>query len=90
LRETDSTTALIQVTKLCKLVLTISATSASAKRSFSALKRIKTYLRINQTQNRLSNLSLLSIKKDVLMSTKYELNFYNDVINDMSKQNRRI
>lgn len=90
LKETDLTTVLPQVTKLCTLILTIPATSASAERSFSALKRIKTYLRNNQTQNRLSNLSLLSIEKDVLMNTKCEPNFYNDVINDFLKQNRRI
>jgi len=90
LRETDLTTILLQVTKLCKLVLIIPATSASAERSFSVLKRIKTYLRNNQTQDRLSNLSVLSIEKDVLMTTKCEPNFYNDVINDFLKQNRRI
>jgi len=86
LRETDLTTVLPQVSKLCALVLT----SASAERSFSALKRIKTYLRNKQSQNRHSNLSLLSIEKDVLMTTKCEPNFYNDVINDFLKQNRRI
>ncbi|XP_060882145.1 zinc finger MYM-type protein 1-like [Metopolophium dirhodum] len=90
LRETDLTTVLPQVTKLCALILTIPATSASAERSFSALKRIKTYLRNNQTQNRLSNLSLLSIEKEVLMTTKCEPNFHNDVIKDFIKQNRRI
>lgn len=90
LNEADLVTVLPQVTKLCELVLTIPTTSASAERSFSALKRIKTYLRNNQTQNRLSNLSLLSIEKDILMTTKCEPNFYNDVINDFLKQNRRI
>ncbi|CAI6358040.1 unnamed protein product [Macrosiphum euphorbiae] len=90
LRETDLTTVLPQVSKLCALVLTIPATSASAERSFSALKRIKTYLRNNQSQNRLSNLSLFSIEKYVLMTTKCEPNLYNDVINDFLKQNRRI
>lgn len=90
LRETDLTTVLPQVTKLCELALTIPATSASAERSFSALKRIKTYLRNNQTQNRLSNLSLLSIEKEVLMTIKSEPNFYDDVINEFLKKNRRI
>jgi len=90
LRETDLTTVLPQVTKLCALVLTIPATSASVERSFSNLKRIKTYLRNNQTQKRLPNLSFLSIEKEVLMTTKCEPNFYNDVIKDFLKQKRRI
>lgn len=90
LREYDLTTVLPQVTKLCELTLTIPAKSASAERSFSALKRIKTYLRNNQTQNRLSNLSLLSIEKEILMTIKSEPNFYDGVTNEFLKKNRRI
>lgn len=52
-----------QATKLISLILTIPATSASAERSFSALKRIKNSSRNSQEQNRLSSLSMLSIEK---------------------------
>lgn len=63
LKSTDLSDSLSQITKLASLILTIPATSAGAERSFSALKRIKTYLRNSQSQNRLSALSLLSIEK---------------------------
>ena len=50
--------AMPQVTKLCELVLTVPATTASAERSFSVLKRIKTASRNTMGQGRLSSLSL--------------------------------
>jgi len=37
-----------EVYKLAKLIVTIPSTTASAERSFSALKRIKTYCRSTQ------------------------------------------
>ena len=49
--------------KLLKLVLTIPATTASVERSFSALKRIKSYSRNRMEQDRLSSLALFSIEK---------------------------
>ena len=52
-----------EVSKLILLFLTIPYSTASIERSFSALKRIKTYLRNAQGQNRLSNLPLMSIEK---------------------------
>jgi hypothetical protein len=44
--------------KLRKLILTIPATSSSTETSFSALKRIKNYLRNTRGQERMSSLSL--------------------------------
>ena len=44
---------------ICIMVLPV--TSCEAERSFSALRRIKTYLQTTMTQNRLNSLSLLSI-----------------------------
>ena len=49
--------------RLYKIAVTIPATSASAERSFSALKGIKTYLRSTMTHNRISNLDVLSIER---------------------------
>lgn len=68
LRLNDLESTLREVTKLAILILTISTTSALAERSFSALKRIKTYLKNNQNQKRLSDLSLLSIEKELLFT----------------------
>ena len=45
-----------------KLFLTIPVTVASAERSFSKLKLIKTYLRSSMSQERLSGLAILSIE----------------------------
>ena len=45
--------------------LTIPLTSCVAERSFSAMKRIKTYLRNKMSDDRLSNLALLHIEKSL-------------------------
>jgi hypothetical protein len=62
---TDLSDSLSQIIKLASLILTIPASSAGSERSFSAFKRIQTYLRNSQSQNRLSALSLLSIEKKI-------------------------
>jgi len=67
---TDLSDSLSQVTKLSSLIVTIPATSAGTERSFSCLKKIKTHLRNSQSQNRLSDLSLLSIEKQLLTTNQ--------------------
>ncbi|XP_018376756.1 PREDICTED: zinc finger MYM-type protein 1-like [Trachymyrmex cornetzi] len=47
------------------LILTLPVTSASAERSFSKLKLIKTYLRSTMSQSRLSGLATLSIEHEL-------------------------
>ena len=49
-----------------RLLLTIAFSIASCERSFSKLKLIKTYLRSTMSQERLNNLSLISIEKKFL------------------------
>ncbi|CAH1111459.1 unnamed protein product [Psylliodes chrysocephalus] len=49
--------SLCEVVKFCELVLTIPATSASVERNFSALKRIKSFIRNSTSEDRLSNLN---------------------------------
>ena len=53
-----------QLTKLIQLLLVIPATSATSERSFSSLRRLKTFLRTTMSQNRLNYLMILSIHKD--------------------------
>ena len=53
-----------EVIKLLKLLLVMPATNAISERSFSALKRVKTYLRTTMTQRRLNHLMLLHVHKD--------------------------
>ena len=53
-----------EVIKLLKLILVMPATNAISERSFSALKRVKTYLRTTMTQRRLNHLMLLHVHID--------------------------
>ena len=55
-----------EVYHLIKVVaMTIPVTSATAERSFSVLKRIKTYLRATMGQERLTHLAVLSIEREL-------------------------
>ena len=54
-----------EVYKVLKLYLTIPVTTASAERNFSALKRVKTYLRNSMTQSWLNHCMLLHIHKEL-------------------------
>ena len=49
--------------KALKILAVIPATSCSAERSFSSLRRLKTYLRNSMGQERLSSLALLHIER---------------------------
>lgn len=77
--------------KLFCLILTIPSTSVSVERSFSCLKRVKTYLRNTMTEERLSNLSTISIEKELLTELINTQPFYEDIINNFaSLKDRRI
>ena len=53
-----------EVDALLKIFLTIPVTTSTAERTFSVLRRIKTYLRATMTQKRLNHVLLLHIYKD--------------------------
>ena len=55
-----------------RILLTILVTVASAERSFSKLKLIKSYLRSTMSQERLSGLSILSIENEMLEGLEYK------------------
>ena len=57
---------LSQVVLLMKLILVMPATNATSERSFSALRRIKTYLRSTMKQERLNSLMVLHVHKDLI------------------------
>jgi len=67
-----------------RIMLTIPVTVASAERSFSKLKLIKSYLRSTMSQERLNGLAILCIEKNVLENLDFE-----EVINDFASQNAR-
>ena len=52
-----------EVAKLLCVFLTIPVTTSTAERSFSALRRLKTYLRSTMTQVRLNNVMIVHIHK---------------------------
>ena len=54
----------VQVCTVLKLILIMPATNATSERSFSALRRVKTYLRSSMYQQRLNHLMLLHVHKE--------------------------
>ena len=55
---------LCEISHLLHIAPTIPVTSATAKRTFSALRRLKTFLRSSMTQPRLNHVMLLHIHKE--------------------------
>lgn len=53
-----------------KILLTMPVSTATAERSFSSLRRMKTYLRATMTETRLSSLALLCIHRDADIDVK--------------------
>ena len=54
-----------EIYKLAVIALTIPSSSASCERSFSCMRRIKTYLRNRIANERLSSLAILSIEREL-------------------------
>ena len=53
-----------QVIVLAKILLVMPATNAISQRSFSAMKRVRTYLRSTTSDGRLNHLMVLHVYKD--------------------------
>ena len=51
--------------KLVQISMTIVVSTAHCERSFSALKRIKPYLRSSMSESRLQDISILAIEKKI-------------------------
>lgn len=62
--ESSKRNLISDVMKVVKLILVLPATNAISERSFSALKRVKTYLRSTTSSNRINHLMLLHVHKD--------------------------
>lgn len=85
----DLASTLPEVCKLLKLMLTIPVTSVSAERSFSCLKRLKTYLRNATGQDRLSSLATLSMESKLLKDLKTNGHLYDRVIEKFATMKER-
>uniref|UniRef100_A0A672GMX8 HAT C-terminal dimerisation domain-containing protein n=1 Tax=Salarias fasciatus TaxID=181472 RepID=A0A672GMX8_SALFA len=78
-----------EATKLLQLVLTVPATAASVERSFSALKRLKTYSRNRTDQGRLSSLAVISIEAERLSKLRKDKeDFYKQIIDAFLQKER--
>ena len=86
----DLQSAFSEVHKLCQLISTIPSNTASAERTFSALKRINTCFRSNQNQIRLSGLSLLAFEKGILAELKSKNLLYDLTIEQSLSQKRQM
>ncbi|KAK5863147.1 hypothetical protein PBY51_000198 [Eleginops maclovinus] len=75
----ELTSSLSEVCKLLRLMLTIPATSTSAERSFSCLKRIKTFLRNSCAQERLSHLAKISMESSIIRALRSHGDLYDRV-----------
>ena len=87
--ENDLSETLPNVYKLFNLIGTIPATTVSVERSFSCLNRIKTYLRSTMSQDRLSNLSLISIEKELLFELSQSSSWHENIINKFAQGKER-
>ena len=61
-----------EVVTVVNLLLVMPATNATSERSFSALRRVKTYLRTTMGQKRLNHLMVLQAHKE--FTDKLDLN----------------
>ena len=63
-----------------RIILTAAATSATPERSFSMLRKIRTWLRLRMAQKRLNSLSILYDNKSILddISLLHETNEFVD------------
>jgi len=53
-----------ELNKLLKIILTVPVSSCTAERSFSALRRLKTFLRSTMSQNRLNDMAILHVHRN--------------------------
>jgi len=72
------------ISVLLRIFATIPVTTATAERSFSALRLLKTYLRATMHEQRLNGLALMAIHKDIKLN-------YDDVVEQYAlEHNRRL
>ena len=67
-----------------RILLTMPVTVASVERSFSKLKLLKSYLRSSMSQQRLNDLTILCIEKNILENIDVD-----NIINDFASRNAR-
>ncbi|KAJ3649397.1 hypothetical protein Zmor_021144 [Zophobas morio] len=76
--------ALPNIRTLCQLLCTFPVTTSTAERSFSTLRRLKTYLRSRMTEDRLNGLALMQIHQDIASTMNAE-----EVLDIFSRKHKR-
>lgn len=71
--------------RLLQIALTISVSTAKCERTFSALKRVKTYMRSSMSEERLNDMAILAIEQDLTDSLEHD-----SIVTEFAKENRRI
>uniref|UniRef100_A0A673BCZ9 DUF4371 domain-containing protein n=1 Tax=Sphaeramia orbicularis TaxID=375764 RepID=A0A673BCZ9_9TELE len=89
LKNMELDSAMPQLYKLLSLVATIGATSAGVERSFSCLKRLKSYTSNTMGQGRLSSLALLAIERTLVKFLEKTPTWYDKVTDHFLKKERR-
>ena len=91
LLECNLQTSFVEFVKLLRLAITIPCTSVSVERSFSTMKRIKTFFRSRMTEKRLTALAYLNIEKERLITlSENEDEFFDKMVQRFLKKERRI
>lgn len=71
--------------KLMQVALTLPISSASCERSFSVMRRIKTWIRSSMNQDRFTDMTILHIERDISNIIESE-----NILNNFALKNRRI
>ena len=82
--------SLPEVVKLLKLNGAIAVSSASVERSYSCMRRVKSYLRSKMGQERLGSLCRISIHKDILKELEDKNQLHNLIIEKFVQKSRRL
>ena len=83
-------TSVPEAVKLLKLNSVISISSASVERSFSCLKRVKTYLRNKMGQERLGCLCRISLRKDITKEIEDKNILHDRIVQKFVEKPRRL
>lgn len=74
------------ITNLIQIFLTLPSTTCTVERSFSTLRKVKTWLRATTCEDRLNGLCMLSIHKDLIEQE----HFVQEIINKFGENSRKI
>ncbi len=66
------------ICKILTILLCMPVTTATAERSFSAMKRIKTFLRASMSDSRISSLAVIHIHRDTAIDVDQVIDKFRD------------